>query len=63
MTETVTPRNNSAHAAQQAVLKLIESSGADLFKQSGVSEAGGKKAAEFLVEFHKTLTAYYKTLG
>lgn len=63
MTDTITPRNNTAHAAQQAVLKLIESSGSDLFKQSGVSPEGGEKAADFLIAFHKKLTDYYKTLA
>ncbi|POA88022.1 hypothetical protein [Pseudomonas protegens] len=50
-------------AAQQAVLELIKASGSDLFKNKGVSAAAGQSAAEFVVEFHKTLTEYYKTLG
>ncbi len=62
MTDIVAARNNSSHAAQQAVITLIEASGAELFRNSGVSEDGGKKAAEFLIAFHKTLTAYYKEL-
>lgn len=62
MTDIVTAKNNPTHAAQQAVIKLIEASGPELFRTSGVSEDGGKKAAEFLIAFHKTLTAYYKEL-
>lgn len=64
MTEKVIdPINRPEEAAHQAVLELVKTSGSDLFRTKGVSEASGKNIAEFVVAFHKTLTEHYKTLG
>lgn len=62
MSDTASPKKAPTQAAQEAVLELIKASGSDLFKNKGVSAAAGQNAAVFLIEFHKTLTDYYKTL-
>lgn len=62
MSDTASPKRAPTQAAQEAVLELIKASGSDLFKNKGVNADAGKNAAEFLIEFHKTLTAYYKEL-
>lgn len=63
MSDTTSPKRAPTQAAHEAVLELIKASGSDLFKSKGVSSDAGKSAAEFLIEFHKTLTDYYRTLG
>ncbi|MEE8875968.1 hypothetical protein [Pseudomonas helleri] len=62
MSDATSPKRTPSLAAQEAVLELIKASGHELFRASGVSEVGGKKSADFLIAFHKTLTEYYKTL-
>lgn len=59
MTEKVIdPRFSPEEAAQQVVLELVKSSGADLFKNRGVTDDAGEKAASFLIAFHTKLTEH-----
>ncbi len=63
MSDVASPKRTPVQAAHEVVLELVKASGPELFRVSGVSEAGGKKSGDFLIALHKTLTDYYKTLG
>lgn len=63
MTEKIIdPKTNPEEAAQQALIELVRSAGADLFKSRSVTEDSGEKAASFLIAFHKALTEHYRSL-